>query len=222
MWDFKEPVAPFFSTIEKRQLAALLEAILPAGPNNPGATDAGAADYVAALLARDDSVYYELKDWKPIYTAGLAMLSAATAANYASRSLDQLTVQEVTELLANLAKGLLTGFPSADWQKKFFGILRAHCIEGCFADKRWGGNRANIMWQWYGYPTGPSVPFQRDAPNGGLPLNPGPAGLEAPSGNTFTAAKNPAEIQSSTIAPGLLKALISARETTTLRKEKGY
>ena len=33
----------------------------------------------------------------------------------------------------------------------FFDLLRAHCIEGCFCDPRWGGNRDGIMWRWFDY-----------------------------------------------------------------------
>jgi hypothetical protein len=216
MWAFKESAVPFFTPEQKKQVVAIFEAILPGGPDNPGATDVGAADYVDLLLARDASTYYEIKDWKPMYTAGLAMLSAASATRFGSRTIDAIKPTEVTALLADLAQGILPGFPTAAWQTTFFGVLRAHCIEGCFADQRWGGNRDNIMWQWYGYPTGPSVRFQRNKKGAGsLPLNPSPAGLDpAVSGNTFTAAKDPGEMQSATVLPNILIAAIANAKAT--------
>jgi hypothetical protein len=214
MWELTQPPAPYFSPEQKRQVVALFEAILPGGRDNPGATDVGAADYVDLLLARDESTYYEIKDWRPMYTAGLAMLSAAAAARHGGRGIDRLKPAEVTALLTDLSRGALPGFPSAAWQTTFFGVLRGHCIEGCFADKRWGGNRDNIMWQWYGYPTGPAAPFRRARKGGGsLPVNASPAGLEpSVSGNSFTAAKDPGAAESATVLPDLLKTAIARSE----------
>jgi hypothetical protein len=36
-------------------------------------------------------------------------------------------------------------------QRQLFALLRDHCIQGCFADPRWGGNRDAAMWRWFGY-----------------------------------------------------------------------
>jgi gluconate 2-dehydrogenase gamma chain len=32
-----------------------------------------------------------------------------------------------------------------------FTTLRRHCIQGCFADPRWGGNKNKVMWRGIGY-----------------------------------------------------------------------
>jgi hypothetical protein len=184
MWLFKPSEAHFLNPAQRAALAALFDAIVPPGDDNPGAGDVGAAEYLDRLLARDDSTYYELKAWRPQYVAGLAMLDAAAIAAYGGRNVAALKPQEVAALLGNLAAGKLSGFPDAAWQTAFFTVLRGHCIEGCFADQRWGGNQNNLMWQWYGYPTGPSVDFDRSRPG---PANPPPAGADMPSGNTATA-----------------------------------
>jgi gluconate 2-dehydrogenase gamma chain len=159
-WDYTPPKEPFFSLDQKKIVEALFDAILPGGSDNPGAKDAGAADYLDRLLAMDESTYYEINTWRPLYLSGLVMLAGAANARH-EPPIDQMSRAQVTALLKDLSGGALSGFPSADWQKTFFGVLRSHCIEGCFADARWGGNRKNVIWDWYGYPTGPSRAFSR-------------------------------------------------------------
>ena len=153
----------YFNAAQHAQLQAVLEGIWPGGDSNPGATDAGAADYLDQLLAMPDSVYYDLANWRSMYTAGLAMLAGATAERFGA-PLEKLTLQQMTQLLADLAAGTLRGFPSDTWQKTFFATLRGHCIEGCLADPRWGGNRDAVIWNWLGYPRGGASDFSRNAP----------------------------------------------------------
>ena len=153
----------YFNPAQHAQVEAVMEAIWPGSADNPGATDAGVADYVDQLLAMPDSVYYDLADWRSMYVAGLAMLAGASAARFAT-ALEKLTIAQVTQLLADLAAGTLQGFPSDAWQKTFFATLRGHCIEGCLADPRWGGNRESVIWDWLGYPRGGARDFQRTAP----------------------------------------------------------
>ena len=144
----------FLSPNQLLQVAAVFEAIWPGGADNPGARDAGAADYLDMLLGCDDSVYYGIPNWRPMYVAGLAMLNAVALSRPAlAKPLEQLAVAEMTALLKELAAGTLSGFPDAAWQKGFFTTLRAHTIEGCLADARWGGNKDEVVWKWMGYPT---------------------------------------------------------------------
>jgi gluconate 2-dehydrogenase gamma chain len=150
----------FLSSNQLLQVAAVFEALWPGGPDNPGARDAGAADYLDLLFGCDDAVYYEIKNWRPMYVAGLAMLSAAALSRPTlAKPLDQLTVAEMTALLKELAAGTLSGFPDVAWQKRFFTTLRAHAIEGCLADARWGGNQNSVIWKWLGYPNGQARDF---------------------------------------------------------------
>lgn len=152
----------FLSPTQRRQVAAVFEAIWPGGQANPGARDAGAADYLDLLLGCADSVYYDIANWRPQYVAGLAMLSAAALTRPGlAKPLEQLTVPEMTGLLQDLAAGTLGGFPDAAWQKQFFATLRAHAIEGCLADARWGGNQNGVIWKWLGYPNGQAAVFKR-------------------------------------------------------------
>src|SRR5262245_50934544 len=153
----------FFTAAQLGQVRAVFEAIWPGGANNPGATDVGAADYADILLGAPDDISYELRDWRPLYVAGLAMLGASSMSR-TGKALEQLAVQEMTVLLTELAAGRLAGFPSDVWQQRFFAVLRAHCIEGCLADPRWGGNRDAMTWKWLGYPGGQARNFVRIQP----------------------------------------------------------
>lgn len=153
--------ARYFTPAQNADVATLLEAIWPGDGERPGARAAGAADYVDQLLAMPQA-YYEVSGWRGSYTAGLAMLSGAAKALFSGlASLAALTPDQATGLLTQLQAGTLVGFPDAAWQKSFFTTLRAHAIEGCLADPRWGGNRDGVIWNWLGYPGAPTgkAPF---------------------------------------------------------------
>jgi len=208
-WKYREPAGRFFTPAQRKQVEVLLEAILPGGAANPGATDAGAAEYVDRLLAMDAATYYDIPRFRQQYAQGLPVLAAAAAERFGGKDLSALAPAEVTALLTDLAAGKLLGATPQSWQSDLFATLRAHAIEGCFADRRWGGNRGNVVWEWYGYPTGPARDFDRATWKG--PANPGPAQPDAAlpivgwnpglSGSTVTSVKDPGEIQSATVVP---------------------
>lgn len=154
----------FFDDNERRAIDVLFEAILPGRPDSPGARDAGAGEYLSALLAHDD-VYYEIPRWRDLYRAALPALDLAAASRFGGRSLAALAPEEVTELLRDLGAGALEGIPADIDQKRLFTTMRAHCIEGCFCDPRWGGNRGGVMWEWLGCLTSPKE-FNRDGNEG--------------------------------------------------------
>jgi gluconate 2-dehydrogenase gamma chain len=155
------PAPRFFWPEQRAQLDKLFEAIVPGSDDSPGATDVGAAELIDRELAIDPPAYYEVPAWRAMYVAGLAALDAACRARTQVALLDA-TPAQVHELVAMLAAGQLAGFPAGLDQAKLFGALRAHCIEGCFADPKYGGNRGGMMWRWYGYLEA-SKPFQRGA-----------------------------------------------------------
>jgi gluconate 2-dehydrogenase gamma chain len=146
----------FLSAGEKDAVAALFEAILPGDEHSPGARDADAAEYVSVLLAQGAAVYYEIPAWQALYRAALPALEAASG-----RPLAELSVPDATALLSSLAAGSLAGLPAEIDQKKLFSTLRAHCIEACFADPRWGGNHDAVVWRWFGY-LKPAEDFHRE------------------------------------------------------------
>jgi len=143
-------VTGFLSDTERAQVAALFEALLPGTPDAPGATDAGAVDYLDRLLGGDH--YDQLDDWRRAYREGLAALGAERTAN----------PEVAAKTLIDLSHATLPDWSAHVDQHRFFTMLRDHCVEGCFADPRHGGNRDGVIWTWYGYQQ-PAQPFRRDA-----------------------------------------------------------
>ena len=133
------PEPGFLTADQRARLGVLFDALLPGGPRSPGATDAGAVDYLDSLLTRDPGSYYEIQGWRDLYTRALDALDVTGS----SRA-------EATELLERLQRGELEGLPAELDQRRLFTTLRNHCIEGCFADPRWRGNRDGVMWRWLG------------------------------------------------------------------------
>jgi hypothetical protein len=80
----------------------------------------------------------------------LALDAASAALNNGSK-VAQISKDKLIDLLDKLSKSQLPGTPAGFDQSGFFETLRNHCIEGCFADPRWGGNKDNRMWRWFGY-----------------------------------------------------------------------
>jgi gluconate 2-dehydrogenase gamma chain len=154
------PDGRFLSDEQRAQLEALFDALLPGDDTTPGARDAGAVDFVDAQLGRDPSTYYEIAGWRDVYSRGLEALDAAARATNGGHGLADLPGEQVTALCAQLQQGRLEGFPAELDQRRLFATLRNHCIEGCFADPRWHGNRDAVMWRWLGT-HGPAEEFQR-------------------------------------------------------------
>lgn len=158
MWVLHTRDERFFTPEEHKQVELLLETILPGTSTSPGATDANAAEYLDRLLAMDDSTYYELPGWRNLYKSALPALAAA-AEQLHGTPLVQLSSDQRNNVIAKLQQGALPGMEGID-QRVFFNVLRSHCLEGCFADPRWGGNLERVMWRWYGY-LQPARPFKR-------------------------------------------------------------
>ena len=154
------PEPAFLNDEQRAQAAALFDALLPGAHDAPGATDAGAVDYLDSLLTRDPASYYEIQGWRDLYTSALAALDEAALRANGRGGLSALGREEVTALLGQLQRGEAEGLPEGLDQKRVFTTMRNHCIEGCFADPRWRGNRDSVMWRWLGS-HGPAEEFQR-------------------------------------------------------------
>lgn len=116
----------------------------------PDAVRAGASYYVSRLLARDRTVYEEIPDWQQKYPVWLAILDAFCRQHHGV-PLTDLSPQQAEAVVAGLDAGSLASLDSAVDQKLAFKTFYRHCIQGCFADPRWGGNRDRVMWRWIGY-----------------------------------------------------------------------
>ena len=150
-WPFVFTDDRFLTPDEEGQLEALFSGLFPRDPARgiPGATDAGAAGFVSRLLALDAGVYDEIPAWRPLYRTGLAALDAYSRTTH-DRGLGELTADEMTALLKALDAGQLPGLPPELSQVTLWKTLWRHCLQGAFADPRWGGNRDGVMWRWLG------------------------------------------------------------------------
>jgi len=163
MWNFVKPDTHFFSPEQRKQVEALFEAILPGSETSPGATDADAAEYLDTLLTMDEATFYLIPQLRSLYPVGLLATEDAARRAFNGRGIAELSLDERTLLLEKLAAGKLDGTSfSAKDQTRFFTELRTRCIEGCFGDARWGGNKDNVMWRWFGW-TVPAEDFKRSA-----------------------------------------------------------
>ncbi|WP_314246543.1 gluconate 2-dehydrogenase subunit 3 family protein [Streptomyces kutzneri] len=161
MWLLRPPDTGCFDKGQRRAVEVLFDAILPGGPRRPGATDADAAEYVDRLLVMGPETHPEIPAWRLAYPVLLAALDTAAQQAHGGLGVAELDRAEATALLRGLAAGTLPDWPAAALaQPAAFALLRAHCIEGCFGDPRWGGNREAVIWRWYGYRV-PAEPFTR-------------------------------------------------------------
>jgi gluconate 2-dehydrogenase gamma chain len=168
-WTVLQGSGGFFaaSKISVEAVGALLEGIIPGTLDAPGAKDAAAVQYVDRLLSAPD-IYYEIPRWRELYQQGVPQIVAAVRVRFNGKTIEELAPTELEIVLRDLSQGTFPGFTSwaagqaaPDLQKEFFAVLRAHAIEGCFADPRWGGNQNGVMWHWLGYPNGPAQQFRR-------------------------------------------------------------
>lgn len=148
----RKPASGHLTPQQTAMLDCLFERILPADHARqiPGARESGASGFVSQLLAMDPETYFEIPNWQRLYAAGLPALEQY-AVNRHQKSLVDLDAAQVDELLTSLESGALAGFPAGIDQKVLFVTLRRHCIQGCFADPRWGGNKDRLMWRAIGY-----------------------------------------------------------------------
>jgi len=167
--DFRRPDKSALTPAQEAGLAALFRAIQPSDPERgiPGADEAGAAHFVGLLLARDPDgpvrIHPDLAAWQNAYPGWLAELETIAQGRF-SVSLADCDVGQAGELIAALEGGTLKGF-SGD-QGKAFGTLWRHCLQGCWSDPRWGGNRDRIMWRWLGHLYDPQNVVIADAEGG--------------------------------------------------------
>ena len=152
MWILQEVENGYLNTEQLAQVTVLFNALQPGDAKRriPNAERAGAPNFLHLLLARDENIYFEIPAWKKLYTDSLPLVDAAVQKRFGT-PLKQLTPEQATETIALLETNKLTEAAPELKQNTFFKALLRHCVQGCFADPRWGGNKDKIMWKWYGY-----------------------------------------------------------------------
>jgi gluconate 2-dehydrogenase gamma chain len=134
----------FLNTADAETVAALAERIMPGAPGMPGATDANALNYIDLALA---GAY---TDQQEFYRQGLAALETHCRKTY-GETFAKLTPAQQDETIAALEGGKSESFT---WPapRAFFDTLRAHTMEGMFADPVYGGNKDFAGWNLVGFP----------------------------------------------------------------------
>jgi gluconate 2-dehydrogenase gamma chain len=145
-----------------RQLAtlqAIAARIVPTDASGPGATEAGAANYINLSL---NGFPYDrnslaatipgtnVSSALPAYVAGLAAVDAYAqskkgAAFAALSQADQDAV--LTDVQAGVATGGFIGGSAT-----FFNLVRGHVLQGMLCDPYYGGNQKFVGWKWIRYP----------------------------------------------------------------------
>lgn len=119
---------------ERRTLEAAMERILPAG-EGPGASQAGAIDYVDWLVAQRS-----FQSSLPGLTTGLRLLDTLAGGAFADRS----------EAERDVVLGRVQKVPHPTIQRFFVQLVSA-TLAGFLCDPRYGGNRGRVGWKSIGF-----------------------------------------------------------------------
>ncbi|WP_374944593.1 gluconate 2-dehydrogenase subunit 3 family protein [Sphingomonas sp.] len=124
---------------EMEALEALCARLIPTDERGRGAKDARAAYYIDRALAGP------MAGQRAAYTVGLSALDAH-ARGAKSKPFSELDPADQDAMLHELEAGKVASATA------FFGLVRAHTIEGTFCDPYYGGNARFVGWDLVGYP----------------------------------------------------------------------
>lgn len=134
---------------EAKTLAAACDRIVPPD-DDPGATEAGAVEFIDRQLATRD------RDRIGLWRAGLESLERSAVRRHGKRFC-ALAPARQTELLEAIERG---DVEESDWPetppRAFFATLRSYTMMSFYGDPRHGGNREEVGWRMVGLP-GPPV-----------------------------------------------------------------
>jgi len=144
------------SDVEAETLGAACNQIVP--PDDyPGATEAGAIDFVDRQLATRE------KEQLGFWQAGLRGLDA-TAQHRRGRRFHTLAFEEQTALLEAVESGEVDAAGWGDAEPRaFFHTLVSYTMMAFYGDPRHGGNRERVSWQMVGLP-GPPIRGRHNEP----------------------------------------------------------
>lgn len=154
------PVPTFFNDHEARTVDALAGRIIPGGPDDPGACEAGAVVYIDRSLA---GAYQSLQ---PLYQNGVRELDELSRARHGapfedlSANQQDGVLREIDVVVETLptehgAESQETPTVSDARQARlgyFFAVVREHVLQGFFCDPVYGGNRDAVGWKLVGFP----------------------------------------------------------------------
>ena len=128
---------------ESDTLEAIVDRLIPADENGPGAREARAAHYIDRALAGP------LASSRSAYASGLAAVDRYAEESRGAR-FAALDPEARDAVLGDMESNRATGFfPDS---ATFFNLVRTHTIEGTFCDPYYGGNANFVGWDLIGYP----------------------------------------------------------------------
>jgi len=158
----------FFNSQEARIVEALVERLIPADENGPGAMEAAVPRFIDRQLAGawgagerlyrsgpweagEDTQGYQLP-FTPaeLFRTGLRAMREDLAQRWPGRSIDELTPEAQDDYLGQLEHDHIALGPIPG--KVFFESLLSMTIEGFFSDPVYGGNRDMAAWKMIGFP----------------------------------------------------------------------
>lgn len=135
----------FFTPDEAATIEAAMGRIFPDDELGAGAVQARAIVYLDRALAGAE------REHQAIYRAAVRWLDALCETRFHApfRNCD---AARQDALLRDVESGAAPEFGTAPNGPAFFELLRAHTLEGVFADPVHGGNRDLLGWKLLGYP----------------------------------------------------------------------
>ncbi len=128
---------------ERQSLEAMVSRIIPAGPDGPGALEAGCARYIESALG---DAYRSLRK---TYSTGLAALDSHAMLN-GGMSFTALDATGQDRILSDFEQNVRVG--EYGDSRAFFEVVRRHTLEGMFGDPSYGGNANFAGWELIEYP----------------------------------------------------------------------
>lgn len=131
------------ASAERQCLEATVSRMIPAGPDGPGALEAGCAIYIESALK---DAY---QSHRKTYSSGLAALDAH-AMSSGGKLFAALNATEQDKILSDFEQNVtVAGYGDS---AAFFELVRQHTLEGMFGDPSYGGNANFAGWDLIGYP----------------------------------------------------------------------
>lgn len=158
----------YFNASEWTLLSALVERLIPADGQGPGATDAGVAEFIDRQMgqpygfgalwfmqapfvptAAEEFGYQLAQSPRDLYRQGLAAVAQAVQVQH-GKAFTALAPAEQDAVLTALEAGTLA--IGAVPPKTFFAQLLTNTREGYFCDPKHGGNKNMAAWAMVGFP----------------------------------------------------------------------
>lgn len=137
------PAWRFFTADEADLVDAIAEQIIPSD-EWPGGRDSGVTNYI------DKQLVGPHKRFQILYHRGLDAIQKSSAALH-NKKFEELSWNDQTSFLESMEAGKMEGSAWADgFDRKFFELVRDHCMQSYYGSQIHGGNRNKISYKMIG------------------------------------------------------------------------